>query len=180
MQHLANHSTYHRGQIALMMRQLDAEPQATDFHMFLYRRPRDYGSPGDLHGTSPTVFSETSRVASPTGDYRTRQRNRTVFYVSPIVVVVALRPASRTSSMNRQISGREPNVGTRLGPWDWWRRVLGQRLEYVRCHTGHGPHEFYRWPVLKIRFRQFMGRGAARGRNNQISRGAVLCQISEG
>jgi uncharacterized damage-inducible protein DinB len=35
MQHLANHSTYHRGQISLMMRQLDAEPLATDFHIFL-------------------------------------------------------------------------------------------------------------------------------------------------
>jgi uncharacterized damage-inducible protein DinB len=35
MQHLANHSTYHRGQIALMMRQLDAQPLATDFHVFL-------------------------------------------------------------------------------------------------------------------------------------------------
>jgi uncharacterized damage-inducible protein DinB len=35
MQHLANHSTYHRGQIALMMRQLEAEPLATDFHVFL-------------------------------------------------------------------------------------------------------------------------------------------------
>jgi uncharacterized damage-inducible protein DinB len=35
MQHLANHSTYHRGQIALMMRQLAAEPLATDFHVFL-------------------------------------------------------------------------------------------------------------------------------------------------
>jgi len=35
MRHLANHSTYHRGQIALMMRQLDAEPLATDFHVFL-------------------------------------------------------------------------------------------------------------------------------------------------
>ncbi|MGA7634997.1 MAG: DinB family protein [Terriglobales bacterium] len=38
MQHLANHSTYHRGQIALMMRQLKqlkAEPLATDFHVFL-------------------------------------------------------------------------------------------------------------------------------------------------
>ena len=35
MQHLANHSTYHRGQIALMMRQLNAEPVATDFHVFL-------------------------------------------------------------------------------------------------------------------------------------------------
>jgi len=35
MQHLANHSTYHRGQISLMMRQLSAEPLATDFAMFL-------------------------------------------------------------------------------------------------------------------------------------------------
>ena len=35
MQHLANHSTYHRGQVALMMRQLGAEPVATDFHVFL-------------------------------------------------------------------------------------------------------------------------------------------------
>ena len=35
MQHVANHSTYHRGQVALMMRQLKAEPLATDFHVFL-------------------------------------------------------------------------------------------------------------------------------------------------
>jgi uncharacterized damage-inducible protein DinB len=35
MQHLANHSTYHRGQVSLMMRQLGAEPVATDFAMFL-------------------------------------------------------------------------------------------------------------------------------------------------
>jgi len=35
MQHLANHSTYHRGQVALMMRQLDAEPLSTDFAFFL-------------------------------------------------------------------------------------------------------------------------------------------------
>ncbi len=35
MQHLANHSTYHRGQLSLMMRQLHAEPAPTDFHIFL-------------------------------------------------------------------------------------------------------------------------------------------------
>jgi uncharacterized damage-inducible protein DinB len=35
MQHLANHSTYHRGQVALKMRQLAAKPLATDFHLFL-------------------------------------------------------------------------------------------------------------------------------------------------
>lgn len=35
MQHLANHSTYHRGQIAMMMRQLGGKPVATDFHAFL-------------------------------------------------------------------------------------------------------------------------------------------------
>jgi uncharacterized damage-inducible protein DinB len=38
MQHLANHSTYHRGQVALMMRQLGAKPLATDFHVFLVER----------------------------------------------------------------------------------------------------------------------------------------------
>lgn len=39
MQHLVNHSTYHRGQIAGMMRQLGAKPLATDFHAFLLQRP---------------------------------------------------------------------------------------------------------------------------------------------
>jgi uncharacterized damage-inducible protein DinB len=41
MQHLVNHSTYHRGQIVLMLRQLDAEPLATDFHVFLAEAPRE-------------------------------------------------------------------------------------------------------------------------------------------
>jgi uncharacterized damage-inducible protein DinB len=41
MQHLANHSTYHRGQVALMMRQLGAKPLATDFHVFLMEGPRE-------------------------------------------------------------------------------------------------------------------------------------------
>ena len=35
MQHLANHSTYHRAQVALMMRQFAAEPLSTDFAMFM-------------------------------------------------------------------------------------------------------------------------------------------------
>ena len=35
MQHLANHSTYHRGQVSLMLWQLRMEPVATDFHVFL-------------------------------------------------------------------------------------------------------------------------------------------------
>lgn len=35
MQHMANHSTYHRGQVSLMMRQLQAQPAATDFALFL-------------------------------------------------------------------------------------------------------------------------------------------------
>jgi len=33
--HLANHSTYHRGQIAMMLRQLGAKAQGTDFAEFL-------------------------------------------------------------------------------------------------------------------------------------------------
>lgn len=35
MQHLVNHSTYHRGQVAAMLRQLGAEAVATDFLVFL-------------------------------------------------------------------------------------------------------------------------------------------------
>ena len=35
MQHMANHSTYHRGQVSMMMRQLGADPVATDFARFL-------------------------------------------------------------------------------------------------------------------------------------------------
>ncbi len=35
MQHLANHSTYHRGQLTTMLRQLDAQPAATDFLVFV-------------------------------------------------------------------------------------------------------------------------------------------------
>jgi uncharacterized damage-inducible protein DinB len=42
---MANHSTYHRGQIAFMMRQLHATPVATDFHEFLVE---------GQHKTTPT------------------------------------------------------------------------------------------------------------------------------
>jgi len=35
MQHLVNHSTYHRGQVAMMLRQVGGEPLQTDFHLFL-------------------------------------------------------------------------------------------------------------------------------------------------
>ena len=40
MQHLANHSTYHRGQISLMLRQVGAAAVSTDFHVFLLERSR--------------------------------------------------------------------------------------------------------------------------------------------
>jgi uncharacterized damage-inducible protein DinB len=46
MQHLANHSTYHRGQVALMLRQLNAEPIATDFHLFLVKGPSEAATTG--------------------------------------------------------------------------------------------------------------------------------------
>jgi uncharacterized damage-inducible protein DinB len=38
MQHLVNHSTYHRGQVTTMLRQLGAEPAATDFLLFFDMR----------------------------------------------------------------------------------------------------------------------------------------------
>ena len=33
--HLLNHSTYHRGQVVLLLRQLGETPPATDFRLFL-------------------------------------------------------------------------------------------------------------------------------------------------
>ena len=38
MQHVVNHGTYHRGQVAVMLRQLAAEPLPTDFAFFLLTR----------------------------------------------------------------------------------------------------------------------------------------------
>ena len=38
LQHLVNHSTYHRGQITTMLRQLDAAPSATDLIAFCRER----------------------------------------------------------------------------------------------------------------------------------------------
>jgi len=35
MQHVVNRSTYHRGQVTVIIRQLGAEPVATDFHSFV-------------------------------------------------------------------------------------------------------------------------------------------------
>ena len=41
IQHLLNHSTYHRGQVALLLRQLGHAPAATDFRVFVH----ETGSP---------------------------------------------------------------------------------------------------------------------------------------
>jgi uncharacterized damage-inducible protein DinB len=35
IQHAINHSTYHRGQVALLIRQLGHVPASTDYHDFL-------------------------------------------------------------------------------------------------------------------------------------------------
>lgn len=35
IQHLLNHSTYHRGQVVLLLRQLGVTPPATDYRLFL-------------------------------------------------------------------------------------------------------------------------------------------------
>jgi uncharacterized damage-inducible protein DinB len=34
LQHVANHSTYHRGQVATLLRQLGVQPRSTDFLIF--------------------------------------------------------------------------------------------------------------------------------------------------
>ncbi len=38
LQHLVNHGTYHRGQVATMLRRLDAKPVATDLILFYRER----------------------------------------------------------------------------------------------------------------------------------------------
>jgi uncharacterized damage-inducible protein DinB len=40
MQHMVNHSTYHRGQVATLLRQLDAKPISTDLMHFYRERSR--------------------------------------------------------------------------------------------------------------------------------------------
>ena len=35
IQHIANHSTYHRGQVVLLLRQLGSSPPATDYRLYL-------------------------------------------------------------------------------------------------------------------------------------------------
>jgi len=50
MQHLVNHSTYHRGQLALMLRQLDAEPLPTDFHVFLVEGQSEAAAANQVRG----------------------------------------------------------------------------------------------------------------------------------
>ena len=38
MQHMVNHSTYHRGQVTTLLRQLDATPQSSDMLLFFQER----------------------------------------------------------------------------------------------------------------------------------------------
>ncbi len=52
MQHLANHSTYHRGQIAMMLRQLGAKAQGTDFAEFLLTGADSYSHRAAQHSTA--------------------------------------------------------------------------------------------------------------------------------
>ena len=40
MQHTANHSSYHRGQVVTLLRQLGKTPEATDFLVFLDENAR--------------------------------------------------------------------------------------------------------------------------------------------
>ena len=55
MQHLANHSTYHRGQIAMMLRQVGAKAQGTDFCEFLLTLADSHSHPAAHHLTAPQL-----------------------------------------------------------------------------------------------------------------------------
>jgi uncharacterized damage-inducible protein DinB len=52
MQHLSNHSTYHRGQIAMMLRQLGADAQGTDFAAFLLTAADSYSHRAASHSSA--------------------------------------------------------------------------------------------------------------------------------
>ena len=39
IQHILNHSTYHRGQVVLLLRQVGQQPPATDYRFFLSKTP---------------------------------------------------------------------------------------------------------------------------------------------
>lgn len=43
MLHVANHSTYHRGQVATLLRQLGAVPEVTDLIFYLRQHPQAHG-----------------------------------------------------------------------------------------------------------------------------------------
>jgi len=44
MQHVVNHSSYHRGQVATLLRQLGGEPAPTDFLLFFDEKGKEPGS----------------------------------------------------------------------------------------------------------------------------------------
>jgi uncharacterized damage-inducible protein DinB len=45
IQHLVNHSTYHRGQVTMMLRLLGATPLPTDFPLFLLESRSETATP---------------------------------------------------------------------------------------------------------------------------------------
>jgi uncharacterized damage-inducible protein DinB len=64
LQHVANHSTYHRGQVITMLRQLGADAVMTDFLVYIDSKPKQYGrtsSPASRIENDPsTRRSETT------------------------------------------------------------------------------------------------------------------------
>lgn len=55
IRHLSNHSTYHRGQIAMMLRQLGAQAQGTDFAEFLLATADSRSNLAAGHSTAGSV-----------------------------------------------------------------------------------------------------------------------------
>lgn len=53
LKHLVNHSTYHRGQVATLLRQLGAEPAATDLFLYYAQRPAPAASAGERAAIPP-------------------------------------------------------------------------------------------------------------------------------
>jgi uncharacterized damage-inducible protein DinB len=68
MQHVVNHSTYHRGQVTGMLRQLDAEPAATDFLIFIDLTPASSAEKPPAQRTPDLLKKDTLfHLGAPSG-----------------------------------------------------------------------------------------------------------------
>ena len=110
MQHLANHGSYHRGQVTAMLRQLGAAPVATD--LILYYREQNAGA------FSATVAPETVSLLY---DYNAWANHRT------LESCAALTDDQFTRDLGSSFRSVRGTLAHILGAeWVWYERFQGR------------------------------------------------------